>query len=198
MKFKWLVLGFALVLSLLIVNILTVFGSEAVTIVFDDSKRITKTDLFDNFKGVIPGDKLTQHIIMKNGCSDYDYIKVYMRAEADNKDAFLANLSMTVDVDGKKIFSGTPNETGLLSENVMLGTLDKNESVSLNVQLDVPIEMGDEFANTSGEVDWIFTIEALNYDTTPQTGDASLILVYLILTLISFVSIIIFHMKRKK
>ena len=40
----------------------------------------TDTDLFDNFKDVMPGDQLTETIQIRNEAADCDYIKVYMRA----------------------------------------------------------------------------------------------------------------------
>ena len=40
----------------------------------------TETDLFDNFKNVMPGDQLTETITFKNQASDCDYINVYLKA----------------------------------------------------------------------------------------------------------------------
>ena len=40
----------------------------------------TETDLFDQFKNVMPGDRLTETVKLKNEASDCDYIKLYLRA----------------------------------------------------------------------------------------------------------------------
>ena len=40
----------------------------------------TDTDLFDNFKNVMPGDKLTEDITVKNSVNGFDYVKLYIRA----------------------------------------------------------------------------------------------------------------------
>ena len=56
---------------------------------------------------------------------------------------------------------------------MFLGRIDKNESISLVVKLNVPIEVGNEFANSSGEVDWIFTVEDAHYGEAVETGDKS-------------------------
>ena len=40
----------------------------------------TDTDLFDNFKNVMPGDELTEDITVKNSVNGFDYVKLYLRA----------------------------------------------------------------------------------------------------------------------
>ena len=40
----------------------------------------TDTDLFDNFKNVMPGDELTEDITIKNNVTGFDYVKLYIRA----------------------------------------------------------------------------------------------------------------------
>lgn len=40
----------------------------------------TDTDLFDNFKNVMPGDELTEDITVTNRVNGFDYVKLYMRA----------------------------------------------------------------------------------------------------------------------
>ena len=40
----------------------------------------TDTDLFGNFKNVMPGDELTENITIKNNVSGFDYVKLYIRA----------------------------------------------------------------------------------------------------------------------
>lgn len=52
---------------------------------FAPGSEYTATDLFDNFKNVMPGDALTQKITFTNNASDCDYIKLYMRAVAHDE-----------------------------------------------------------------------------------------------------------------
>ena len=157
----------------------------------------TDTDLFQNFKNVMPGDKLTENIQIKNEATDCDYIKVYMRAvvhdengnpltysedfeETDGKDQepvtgdrdetvatmqdFLKQLTMRIYNGEELIYNSTPDQAGALANNVLLGTLTKGEALSLKVELDVPIEMGNEYANRVGEVDWVFLAECIEYE----------------------------------
>ena len=46
----------------------------------------TDTDLFGNFKNVMPGDELTENITIKNNVSGFDYVKLFIRAEAHDEE----------------------------------------------------------------------------------------------------------------
>ena len=46
----------------------------------------TDTDLFGNFKNVMPGDELTENITIKNNVSGFDYVKLYIRAESHDEE----------------------------------------------------------------------------------------------------------------
>ena len=164
---------------------------------FQPGSEYTATDLFDNFKDVMPGDKLTETILVKNEASDCDYIKLYMRAvvhdengnpltysevfeNTDGKDQanvasqrdetvatmqdFLSQLTMRIYNGDELIYNASPDEAGALVNNILLGTLSKGESLNLKVELDVPIELGNEYANRVGEVDWVFLAECFEYE----------------------------------
>lgn len=153
--------------------------------VFDPS-----TDLFRNFKGVMPGDTLEQSITFTNKSTDSNYVKLYVRAVAHDTsnpltkpvkenetiasmEDFLSQLEMEVYCGKKQIFKASPDELGGMKNKVLLGTFKKNASATLTVKLNVPIELGNEYANRMGEVDWIFTVEA--FKGTPSTSDDRLI-----------------------
>lgn len=142
----------------------------------------TETDLFDNFKNVMPGDQLTETITLKNQASDCDYINVYLKALVHDEDGnplsekvaetetvasmqdFLKQLTMRIYNGTELIYNSTPDQTGALADNVFLGKLSKGEELSLKVELDVPIELGNEYANRVGEVGWTFLVEAIEYN----------------------------------
>lgn len=176
--------------------------------VFLPGSGYTDTDLFNNFKDVMPGDNLNQEITVKNNSGDCDRVKIYMRAVAhdengnpltysetyenvDGKDQaniagqrdetvatmqdFLHQLDLQVvnTANSKVIFQGTAEELDGLSENILLGEFKKGDEITLVATLSVPIEMGNEYANRVGEVDWVFVAEEIN-DPEPEgvkTGD---------------------------
>jgi len=163
---------------------------------FRPGSAYTATDMFGNFKNVMPGDRLTETVSLSNEADDCDYINVYMRAvvhdeaenpltydesfeNADGKDQadvdgerdenvatmqdFLSQLTMRIYCGDQLIFEAQPGSAGQLEEFVFLGKLSRNETMELRVELDVPAELGNEYANRVGEVDWVFLVEAVDF-----------------------------------
>lgn len=77
---------------------------------------------------------------------------------------FLKQLKLTVKNGEKTVYEGHPDslETGFENGNVALGTLRRNKSMTLDVVLEVPLEMDNRYADRIGEVDWIFVVEERN------------------------------------
>lgn len=82
---------------------------------------------------------------------------------------FLGQLTLTVWKGAEKtpeniIYTGHPNslEDGFESGNVLLGNVDKGNSITLTAELQVPLELGNDYANRIGEVAWVFVIEEHN------------------------------------
>lgn len=141
----------------------------------------TATDLFDNFKDVMPGDRLTQTVHIQNAAEDCDYINLYMRAAVHHQEEnplsdkvaqtetlatmedFLSKLTMRVYNGDQLIYDASPDTAGALVENVPLGTLHTGETLTLRVELDIPMDLGNEYANRVGEVDWIFLAECIEF-----------------------------------
>ncbi|MGN0802933.1 MAG: hypothetical protein ACI4MF_10105 [Candidatus Faecivicinus sp.] len=139
--------------------------------VFLPGSEYSDTDLFESFKGVLPGDELTQTITVKNDTDGQ--VRIYLRAEPGYEDFrdFLSNLSMTVDCQDKEIFDAAPSETAQLTKNTLLGTFKTGGSTTLTVTLKVPEDMGNEYMGAFGIVPWTFVAEEIPAEDTPQTGD---------------------------
>ena len=147
---------------------------------FQPGSEYTETDLFGSFKNVMPGDTVTQTITFTNSATDCDFVNLYMRAEAhDETDnplspkvaeketvatmtEFLSKLSMKVWNGTELIYDASPAQLGGLKDNTLLGTFRSGDTAELTVELTVPIELGSEYANRVGEVDWVFHVEAYN------------------------------------
>lgn len=195
---------FSLVLMLLVVTSLTVTafaqstqsGADIVykgknkLIISPKSGHHTSSDLFGNFKAVMPGDAKTETVTFRNESTTArtNYVKLYIVAvphgetnipvdehitDVDEMNDFLSNFTMTVAQGGKEIFKGKPNEVGTFGgTGCLLGTFRKGEGTTLTVTLTMDIEADNTAANQEGEVDWKFITEEYTSSKDPliQTG----------------------------
>ena len=188
--------------------------------VFLPGSGYTDTDLFDGFKNVMPGDELTQTIQVKNGFFGTGSVRIYLRAVAHDEQKnplseavaasgetvatmsdFLSQLSMQVyKQDGTCIFSGSPNELDGLKNNVLLANVPRGKSVELTVKLQVPAELGNEYAYRVGEVDWVFTAEELDPQGNPKTGDTSNLTLWIVVMVVCLaaIAVVAFLILKKK
>lgn len=129
-------------------------------------------DLFDDFKGVLPGDSLDQTItVAASGRNDYPY-NIYLYARVCDKpgqdghpaviqpaEDFLDHLTIEVSRNGSVLGDGTNLGDGTGKSGVLLGEFHPGESLDLDVKLTVDIQMGNEFQNAAAYIDWVFFAE---------------------------------------
>ena len=178
------------------------YKGQAEKFVFAPGSDYSPTDLFENFKGVMPGDTLTQKIDVRNAADNNVKVKIYMRALGAHPDSeeFLSQMTLNVkDESASELFDAPADQTAQLSDWVCLGTFYSGAAVTLDVTLNVPITMGDDFQEAVGYLDWEFMVEEFPIeDDDPVTGDDTPIGLYIAVCAVSVVVIALLLVTRRK
>lgn len=159
------------------------------------------TDLFPEFKNVMPGDQLTQQVkIVHNAGRSYN-IRVYIKAEGSNlRPEFIRQMNLNVKYkDGDILYEGPDYDATNITEWQKLVTLAPGKSADLDLTLDVPIEMGNDFAMDEGTVIWKFKVEEIPIDTSnAKTGDNIMTAVaVLAVSALGLIAVVLFQRKKK-
>lgn len=188
-RMRKLIFSVVLTLALVVSAAVPVFAADAAVFYDGDAQEFifapgsdySPTDLFDNFKGVMPGDSLTQKITIQNDVSKKVNVKVYLRSigAKEDSEAFLSHLNLTVTHNDDPLFSAPANETASLTDWVCLGTYASGAKTDLTLTLDVPITLDTSFEDAVGVLGWEFKVEEIPVEGQPDTNDDLGILSYL-------------------
>lgn len=182
-----------------------IYAEGAEKFFFLPGSAYSPTDLFPEFKDVMPGDSIEQRIVVKNDVSNNCKIKIYIRALGAHEDSveFLSQLHLTVTKETDTILFDAPaDQSAQLSDWVYLGTLYSGGECELIVTLDVPVTLDNRFKEQVGYLDWEFAVEELPVEDTdpdvPDTGDDSGLLMWIGLMVGSAILLILLLFRRKK
>jgi len=182
-----------------------IYVEDAEKFFFLPGTDYSPTDLFPDFKDVMPGDSIQQRILLKNDISNDCKVKVYMRSLGAHPDSveFLSQLKLTVTkATDTVMFDAPADQTAQLTDWVYLGTLYSGGECELIVQLDVPVTLDNQFKNLVGYLDWEFAVEELPVEPDdpepPKTGDDSRIFLWMLLMVGSLAMLVILLFGKKK
>lgn len=127
-------------------------------------------DLFGGFKGVMPGDVLTDSIEVRGVPAKGTKLTLYFRTDGilrETAPGFLEQIRLRVTgTAGEVFFDGTLDGA---AGWIWLGDYTKGDLKYLNLALSVPIEMGNDFQDALGAVQWRFLAEVIPVETCPTT-----------------------------
>jgi len=127
------------------------------------------TDLFQDFKGVMPGDKRTQKIDIGNDSEVPVKIYLKMNPLSEEDEAFLQQMKLIIEDGEDVLFEEMLNQQGQFSEFILLKQLEPDEEMTLDLNLEIPLSMTNEFMNQEAKVQWIFKVEEIT-GKLPDTG----------------------------
>lgn len=165
-------------------------------VVYDGEERafslehVQGSDLFPEFKEMMPGDHITQDIIVSVENTDGP-VSIYLQAKKDENtgdsgsegENLFQNVYLTVKADGKVISSGSLGDTEGPEKGVKIFAFENPGEKKLEVTLDVSEEAGNELMDAQTTVDWTFTVQDYSdrnnvsiqaMDLTAYTGGESL------------------------
>lgn len=181
------------------------YDGNAKKYIFSPGGEHSPTDLFTDFKDVMPGDSITQQIAIKNSQSNNAKIKVYIKSLGAHEDskAFLSQMNLRVSQDGgSDLFSAPSDQTAGLTDWVCLGTVYSGGEIKLNVTLEVPITVGNDFKEAVGYLDWRFKVDELPVEAgdpkPPKTGDNRHVGIYAAVCAVSAAALTIMLLLKRK
>lgn len=167
-------LGFSILFMLLLSTSYPVQASS-VTYVNQADKFVfvpENTDLFENFKGVMPGDQVAQTIFVKNDSKVP--VKIYLKINPiqSEDDQFLKQLTLTMNNQGVEVFNETLDQQGQFKQFILLAELNPQQQKTLDLLLDVPLTLSSEYMEYESEIQWIFKVEEDEGEVAnlPDTG----------------------------
>lgn len=187
-------------------------GNDNVGFTFNRENK----DLFDNFKNLVPGDKITQKITVKSDVSKIaggSNFKVYLYAvngksgkiasEEKAPEDLFSQFKITVMKDSKPIVLDSA-----LNDNkgALLGEFRPDDKQELDVQIEVPKELGNEYQDCIGEVEWHFCAQQVAEPEKvvdipvvdiPKTGSDQSVFGYGIVAFVSLCSLVVLNRARR-
>lgn len=203
---------FLVTMTVMALSLLSVYAEGNVSYSGDSGKFIfspgsdySPTDLFTDMKDIMPGDKVTQKITIKNNASNKVKIKVYMRSLGadEGSEDFLSQLSLKVEnVNDTVMFEASADQSAQLTEWTYLGLLYSGGETDLDVTLTVPTSLSNDYVKKIGYLTWEFRIEEFPVepeDPSPETGDGlrNVILLFVAVAIV-FIIILVFVTRRKR
>lgn len=176
----------AMSLSLFSISAAAADGEVGITFTEDERVVFDQDDvagLLPAFQDLYPGDEVSQEIYLRNRYSQDLGVSIYVSVNSGNEDGMedskkeavhkmltdASLIEMTVYNGSNKLYTGPLSNNG---QAISLGALNEGHGAPLRVDLKVSPEMGNEYQDLAGYLDW--TMEGIwNYPYIPSNPDGS-------------------------
>lgn len=180
------ILSILMMLALFMQMSIGVFAAGESNVTFDGEAKDFiflngNTELFDNFKNLMPGETRSQTITLKN--DDYEQMKFYLSAKvSEEMGAGGIVFEITLKKDGKEFYKGKIGGLesfgeGYMADDFLLESLPKGGTADIDLEIYVDGDsMDNSYQNTEGVVNFIFSVsrdENANQTEAPSTEKPS-------------------------
>lgn len=175
------------------------YSGNAGEFIFEPGSKYSPTDLFTDFKDVMPGDTITQTITIKNNATKN--VRISMRSLGAHEESvdFLKQLTLYVEKpENTPLFEAAADQKAQLTEWTELGIFAPGAEMNLEVGLEVPTSLDNTNKNLIGYLDWEFVVEETDDGPNPQTGDSMRYLPWILGAGCSLVLVVIVLVKRRR
>ena len=132
---------------------------------FEDDDGHQYPDLFPNMKNLMPGDTVTQKIKARVSNIGNGVVNMYLKTQIEGDDItenevmdytkLLSQEGVTLTIKaGNRVLSQEN-----LAQKVRIGTFTSNNSLDLDVSLEIPVTAGNDIQSLQGAIQWVFTAE---------------------------------------
>jgi len=139
-----------------------IYDGRAREFLFEPGSEYSPTDLFCDMKDLMPGDTVSQRITVRN--TGRYRVEIWMRALGAHEESeeFLSQLRLRVaQEEDTELFDAPADETAQLTDWVSLGRFRPGAETTLNVTLEIPVELDSSFSYAIGYLDWQFRVVEL-------------------------------------
>lgn len=157
------------------------------------------SDFFVGLSTLMPGDQFNDSFQIKN-YSDHE-AEIFFHTEIpditeDQRD-LLNQISFSLTEEGKELYRGNLGAEEI-SNGISLGNLKSNEEKTIEFSLVMPKELKNAYAFRDSSVVWVFQTQEELLEEAPNTGDSSMIWIYVIAGGVAGLLLIASIISRKK
>lgn len=190
------------ILSVFLLTTSVSFGAESPKITYDGQhhefimKNMEHSDLFVNFKSLMPGDKVTQDISIQTKNIKQE-TTLLLKSEYDQKfKKNLEKLQVHIEKNGKIISSSFS-----INEPIVIGKFKKDSLSNIKVVLEVPVSVTEQITDEKYHIKWTFIAQEdgeIVAEDPVQTGDNFRLLLYVGISIVTLIILIGMLLLKKK
>lgn len=117
------------------------------------------TDLFKDFKDLMPGGTYSQRIDLKNRSDDTIDLFFEMKPVSSHYQAALKFMTMTIRLNDVELVSSKITEIPDINSKIKLLELKEKETGTMEVVLEIDEKMNNSFQKSYSALDWVFYVE---------------------------------------